>query len=287
VAESKQDRSKAAKLNGRARKGGKLSPEAKRWLDAYNARRTISRAKKLPSASRHTPVAHRPVDKSPASSSSWPKVVRGEQLALVGDVPTSRDVHETVPLDGVLSPDEFTWSPVVPAAPEGAELPPEGAPQPPEAGTPIVTEAPPAASSGAPPGDPAAVAQFRALVLLLSHVGLNSALELSAEWPMPPALRAALHDENDHIKALGFIGDAAERVAVKYGFRSLPMADEVVVAAACGGSIFAWWTLQQKKSKTVKKPDKPESSTEKPADVRETDTPAAPKYHAEIAELLE
>jgi hypothetical protein len=243
MAEHDDDRSKAAKLRAKLKKGEGLTTRQRTWLEAYETRTTITRAKTraaLPSARDYAPTAQprldapKPVDISPAPDLTEP------QTAVA---------HETVPVDGNVAPSEATWVPEVPPAGEGAEPTPPGAPEPPSAGTPLVAE-----SSVAPQGDPVAAEQFAGLVVFIATMGLTSALELSRGVELPAQLRFLVESAELHGKYLEHVGACAKRVAIKHNFRSIPMADEVVVAGSVAGSVAAFVALQKRRLKTPNKP---------------------------------
>jgi hypothetical protein len=235
VAESKNNRVRAAKLRAKQNKGKALKPEDKRWLDAYTTRTAIATAKAQPS----TP---RPVDNATTADltepQAGPRVVRGPQLALPAVV------HETQAIDDTIAPEAYTWTPTVPPPPPGEPEPPlDGAP-PPAEGTPLVDAAAPAA---APQGDPAAAAQFAGLVVFITSVGFPAVLELSEGMPIPPELRRLALDHQGEL--LAQIGAAANRLATKWGLTSVPMADEVIVGGAVAGSVAAWVAVQKRRAK--------------------------------------
>lgn len=268
MAELKRDRVRASKL--RAKKN--RTPEQDAWLADYERRvtkSTIARAKAMPSSAPYTATA---APRSPSSSPLPPR----EQLALIGEAPSNAPVHTTEKIDDALSPDAFTWEPKVPPPPEGADAPPPGAPQPPTPGAPIIDDAPPTA----PQGDPAAAAQFAGIVVLITGVGIGAALELTEGAPIPEQFRALMESPESHKQVLQQVGAAAERVAIKHGFRSVPFGDEAIVLSAVGGSVVAWLAVQ--KRKRLKKPhaEPAQQATTKP-EAPEADLPP------ELAKLFE
>lgn len=228
MAESKANRSKAAKLNGRLKKGKKLSVAQLQWLEAYRKR---------------TGNPDADIDRANAEPAPAPPLESARA--------TSNVVHETEKLEDRLSHEEATWIPVVPAAGDNEQPLPPGMPPPPATGSPLVEDEQPLPAQP-PQGDPAAAAQFRGIVTLICYAGLQAAVELSAEWPLPDVVRAELVNPEEQKTALKFVGDAAERIAIKYGFKSIPMADEAIVGSAVVGSALAWWTVQKKKKGDAK-----------------------------------
>lgn len=237
MAESEKDRRRAAKLR---RKKSALTPEQKKFLDAYSQRvaRVKSRSAPPPvdlGGPRRTLAAPKPPTVDP--------VVRGPQLPLAAVA-----VHTTQPPPGNVAPEAYQWTPTTPPLPEGAGLPPPGAPQPPPEGTPLVD----VVSPQAPPADPAAAEQFAALVMLVTTIGIDSGRELLTDVAIPETFRTVIESDEARARALVIVGAAAKNVAVKYGFRSMPMADEAVVIASCAGSLAAFVAVQKKKMKTKK-----------------------------------
>lgn len=230
MAESKQNRTKAAKLRSKKT----LTPEQRKWLTDYDAR--VARGK--PASSPRTPPA------------PTPRVVRGPQLQLVAGTPPIRvAVQETSPPSSTVTPEAYVWTPTTPPAPDGVEPPPPGAPQPPTPGTPLV-DALPEQAPPRPQGDPAAAEQFAALVVLIATLGIDSGRELVKDVALPETFRTIIDSDEAHARALLIVGTAARNVAIKYGFTSVPMADEAIVAVACAGSLAAFVAVQKKKLKT-------------------------------------
>lgn len=260
MAESKANRSKAAKLKKRIAAGKPLSTEQRAWFDAYNKRTKKAVTSHAPTAQPFKPREQRLRDII-AETAARPDDELARQVG--ADV-----IHETERLDDRLPWEEATWKPVVPAAGDGEQPLPPGMPPPPAAGSPLVDDVQPQPAQ--PVGDPAAAAQFRGIVTLISFAGIQATIELSKDWPLPDVVRAELLDPEEQKKALAFIGDAAERVAVKYGFKSVPMADEAIVGGAVVGSALAWWTVHKRKSKDAK-PQPPRDVT--PPRVTEVDGP--------------
>jgi hypothetical protein len=286
MAEHDDDRSKAAKLRAKVKKGEGLTARQRTWLEAYETRTTIAKAKgaRVPvplylaapmvgpfsnrleamvaREEKQLPDASGPVDISPAPDLTEPQTVAA---------------HETVPVSGNVAPTEATWVPEVPPAGEGAEPTPPGAPEPPSAGTPLVAE-----SSVAPQGDPVAAEQFAGLVVFITTMGLTSALELSRGVELPAQLRFLVESAELHGKYLEHVGACAKRVAIKHNFRSIPMADEVVVAGSVAGSVAAFVALQKRRLKAPSKPaPQPSSSSSEPS---KPDAPEGMPSH--IAEAL-
>lgn len=282
MAELNRDRVRAAKLRAQKKP---LTAEQRQWLDAYDARTTKGRAQKqraMPSgATTYTPTAPARAASSGAPVITAPLPPR-EQLTLVGDtIPSSVPVHETERLEDALDPNAYTWIPEVPPAAPDAEPHPPGAPQPPPPGSPILDAQTPSAAA-APQGDPAAAAQFAALVVFLTQVGIESGLELLAGAPVPPGIKLIAADEKTQAKVLEQVGAAAARVAMKYGFTSVPMADEAIVVGAIGGSALAFVTVQKRKMLAAAKvqPAQPTQQAE-PKKAPEADLPS------ELSKLFE
>jgi len=140
-------------------------------------------------------------------------------------------VHETTPV-GAVDASAATWIPTVPPAANDEVPPPPGAPPPPQPGAPIVEPA-------APTGDPQAAEQFAALMVTITTLGMRAGLELAADYDVPEKLLELVATPETTAKLLELVAGASQRVAVKYGFRSIPMADEVVVGVAGVGSLVA------------------------------------------------
>lgn len=245
MAVTKNERTKAARL--RARKT--LKPEHRAWLVDYDKRKGPAKP----------PVkVARGVGSESTAESSPP----GAGSAQPVPSPAPAAVHTTAPLDGALPPETFQWVPTVPPSPEGAEPPLPGA-APVAEGAPIV-DAPPMA---APVGDTAAAAQFAALVTFIAGIGIQSALELAADAPLPPAVRALIEGEDAHKQVLEQVHGAAERVAIKWGFTSVPFADEAIVAVSVVGSVAAYVKVQQKRRTTQPTP-KPQPQASEPREPR-------------------
>jgi hypothetical protein len=246
MAVSKNDRAKAAHL--RARK--KTTPEQRAWLVAYEKR-----------TKRRTPgplsIARGEVSEASAESSP-PGVGSAQPVPVV--------VHETAPIGDVVAAESQTWIPSVPASdvPEVEEPALAGAPPPPVAGSPLVDEPAPVAA----PVDTHAAEQFAMFVVFITNVGIRSALELSATMPIPPEVRGIIADEKAQAEVVGHVAEAAKRVAIKYGLRSIPLADEAIVAAAVGGSAFCYVKLAQSKRKTKPAAVVEASSSTVPAEPR-------------------
>jgi hypothetical protein len=233
MAELKRDRVRATRFRGALRKGKTLKPADAAWLEAYETRVTIAQAKSQP------PDAPPRLALPAGNADELAPVVRGPQLEIAGAVA----VHDTEHITDKIDPASFTWEPTVPPAPEGAEPPPPGAPIPPPPGAPIVDE--PAAA--APAGDPAAAQQFAMFVAFMARIGIKSGLELVDGVPIPDDVRAMMADPEQHGELMKLAYNAGHNVAVKYGFKSIPMADEAVVLLAVGGSAAAWLAVQKRK----------------------------------------
>ncbi len=215
------DRSKARRYR-RARKKGLLTAAETAWLDEYERTQKQTRA--------HEPKPPSPSE--PASASSAP-------------------VHTT---EVVTAPEASSWASVPllpPGSPEdGAVQSPDqpqgepGSSPPPQTETPIA-DAPP------PPGPTEdemqrGAARFAALVVGLNALGIKAGLELApAEVLGQVDALLGEHMGTDIAKvgskALGVIGGAAFRVAMKHPLlcRSIPYEDEAVVLGSTAGSIVA------------------------------------------------
>lgn len=232
-----KSRVRASKLRAKVQAGKTLTAEENGFLALYERDSTRAKAKKAMSTTPPTvPVA-----------------VSGPQLALgggqLGPVGGHVKVNVTVPVDASdrIDPKANTWIPTMPETPADAEPPIDGAPKPPPAGTPLVDPATPAAGTG----DPHAAEQFAGFVMLIASLGLSAGRELAADLELPDQVRTMLGSDEYAQMGIGHIGQAAQRVALKYGFKSIPMADEVVVAAALVGS--GALVFQQQKRKKLKK----------------------------------
>lgn len=220
MAQTQQDRVKASKLRKRRNDGKQLNEADRIWLADYEKKHGTGYAKK---AKPTTP----PTTTTPTST----PIVRGPQLAIEGTSSVNGPhVHETKP-ESSFAVDESTWIPTVPPEAPDAEPQPDGAPPPPKAGSPIVDDV----TEGAA-GDPAAAQQFAALVKFFTMLGMRAGRELAEDIELPAEVRQLLASDELSTGALETVGAAAERVAMKYGFRSVPMADEAIVAAALVGS---------------------------------------------------
>jgi hypothetical protein len=288
MAESAENRSRAAKLAKRVKAGKALPPADAAWLRAYKARVAAERAKQKP------PTAFRfsgnRVERLPAAEAkalaAAPRVTvdeyqkQQEQLELAG----TGTVHETVPVEGSVAPEASTWIPETPPAAPDAEPPPPGAPPPPSAGTPLVDEATASASS-APPPDPAAAAQYAGLVVFVAAAGIASAIELMQDIEeIPPFVRAKLEDADEHGKFLHFVGEATQRLVVKYNIRAVPMADEAVVGGTLVASVLAYLAVQKKKKLAASKPAAPRVAQQQQEAPRREEQKAPP---ASLARFLE
>jgi hypothetical protein len=225
---TKQDRQKAAKLR---RKKGALTMEQRLWLASYDSSKTTQGRKPTSSAPFARAAAAVPVKRVPALPAR-------EQLAF----PKVATVQETVPPEGSIDPSSHTWVPTMPEAPADAEPAAPGTPEQPKVGTPLVGDA------TAAQGDPHAAKQFAGIIMFVTQVGLMHALELSATLPIPDELRAFATNQDTIIAALRFIGESAERVALKYGFRGVPLADEAVVGGAVALSALAFRANTKRKA---------------------------------------
>jgi len=211
-----KDRVRAARYRDK-KKNNTLKPSELAWLAEYernSVRSKIRAAKRL--------VA--PVVRGPQS-----------QLAIGGTSTTPTGSHKTKPATGRLDAAQFMWAPVVPPTPDGAEPHVEGMPKPPPPGTPLVDGAQPTSSTGT--GDPAAAKQFSTFVMFVMHLGVGAARELAADMAdLPPQLREMLNSDELSTASIGTVGQAAERLAIKYGFTVIPLGDELLVAGALVGS---------------------------------------------------
>jgi hypothetical protein len=262
---TQNDRVKASKLRAKKAAGKTLSPTETAWLADYE--RDSVRAKGRKAIAQAT------------TATATGAVVRGPQLQLHGATAGGTShAHETVPVAGRIDPQANTWIPVMPEQPTDAPPPPDGAPPPPSAGTPLV-DPPPTSSSGAPTGDPAAAAQFSAFVMFMASVGLDAGLEMLADgaYPVPPNVRAMLATDEFRATVIGQAGQAAERVAVKYGFRAVPLADEAVVAVAVAGSgLLFLANAKRKRLRAANAQRSEETPTENPPTEQRSDFPDDP-----------
>lgn len=252
-----KDRMRAARYREK-KKNNKLKPAELAWLTEYersSVRSTIRAAKRI--------VA---------------PTVRGPQLAIGGTSTRPSGSHQTKPAAGRVDASQFMWTPVVPPTPEGAEPPVEGMPKPPPAGTPLVDGIP---AQGAPgTGDPAAAQQLAAFVMFFVHLGIRSGRELAADMDIPPDLLALLNSEELSSQSIGTVGQATERLAMKYGLRAIPLADEIIVSVALVGSGFLVVNNVKRKKLKQAKPPAPTTepaSTEKDAPPQQANDEPFPK----------
>lgn len=250
------ERVRASKLRKRIAEGKLIAETDRAWLRQYETRTTIAKAKRAAAS----------------------PVVRGPQLAIgaasspsSAPEPAAAAVHETVPITERIDPAAHTWIPEMPAAVEGAEPAPEGTPPPPAAGTPLIDVGP----ESAPAGDPAAAEQFAALVVFLTTLGLNAGREMAGELAIPEQLRALLASDELGKSTLETVHAAASRVAIKYGFKSVPMGDEVIVIGAVLGS----GALVVKNAKRKKLAAAAEQNHAGPAPAPEAKPNVVPKSH--------
>jgi hypothetical protein len=141
-------------------------------------------------------------------------------------------VHETKPVDGAIDASAATWIPTVPPVANDEAPPPPGAPPPPQPGAPVVEPA-------GPVGDPAAADQFATLMVTITTLGMRAGLELAADYDVPEKLIEMVATPEMTARVLELVAGASHRVAIKYGFRSIPLADEVIVGVAGVGSLVA------------------------------------------------
>lgn len=224
------ERVKASRLRKKRDAGKPLDDADRIWLAEYQ-RRQVPRKQAVPPGT--AIVSYTRQREIPGTSS-----------------PTGRHVQTTTPAKGHIDPTAHVWSPTVPAAPEGAPPPAPGAPPRPVAGTPIVD----ATTAQQPAGDPAAAQQFAAFVMFVTGLGMQAARELVADElaSAPAQLRAFLDAEDVQKQTLATVGAAAERVAMKYGFKSVPLGDEAIVVGALAGSGVAILKNAQRKKLSKK-----------------------------------
>lgn len=236
---SKQDRQRAAKLR---KKKGPLTVEQRVWLASYDGTKSKSAAQRRPTTKATSPA-----------KTATPPVVAGEQLAWGPPTPPPQGlgkIQATVPPVGSIDPAAHTWTPTMPEAPADAEPAPAGTPEQPEVGTPLVNDAPP--SSGTPlGGDPHAAEQFAGIVMFITQIGIMNALEISVEMPIPAELRAFATTKN-LTAYIEFVGESAKRVAIKYNFRGIPLADEAIVGGSVALSLLAWRANMKRKQAIAK-----------------------------------
>jgi hypothetical protein len=250
VAESKENRTKASKLHRRLRDGKKLSPENKRWLDAYDVRTAKAKA--------------RVQDFKAAAPPTVPPymVRRGPLAGLQLSAPREElpppispvTVHETEHLTDRLDAAALTWRPTVPPPPEDAEPTPPGAPPPPTVGAPIVDAAPDPeatanAAAGGGTGSPAMAVKVAGVVVLITRAGIKASLELLEDAPLPEELRELMHDPEAQQQTLQEVGAAAYRMSIDAGWQDIPGGDKATVIAACLGSFGAIYANHRRKKK--------------------------------------
>jgi hypothetical protein len=189
---------------------------------------------------------------------------------------TSTGMHVTQPQNENLDPSSFVWEPKMPAEAQ----PPAGdvaTGDKPATGTPLVAVAAPPA----PTGDPVAAQQFRALVQFIAQAGIAAGREILAtsEYPLPPIAISYLSSDEELGKAIVFIGDAAERVAIKYNFRQVPLMDEAIVGGAVAGSALLVVHNFKRKKQTPAQQAAPPA----PKEAQPTAQPTAPPASAATA----
>lgn len=241
MAQTQQDRVKASKLRKRRNDGKPLNDADRIWLADYEKNHGTG-YKKKPT----TPA----VDGSSQPMRDRKPVVTGPQLAIEGtSTVNGPHVHETKP-ESSFTVDESTWIPTVPTEAPDTEPPPDGAPPPPKAGSPIVDDVGDSAT-----GDPAAAQQFAALVKFFTMLGMRAGRELAADMELPADVRVLLESDELTAGALETVGGAAERLAMKWGFRSVPLGDEAIVLAALVGSGVLVAKNMKRKQLEPKKPN--------------------------------
>jgi len=243
---SDADRRKAAKLR---KKKGPLTVEQRAWLSAYDGTKKSKRGG------------------GGGASTAAPKptpAVRGPQLEWGRPAAAPVAVHETVAPGAAVDPATSTWLPTVPEAPADAPPPPPGTPTPETAGTPLVDAAPTAQPQQ---GDPHAAKQFAGIVMFVTQIGVANVLDLAQGFAVPPPIAAMVTNENiaAYIK---FVGESAERLAIKYNFRGVPLADEAIVGGTIALSVLAF------RANTIRKAKLAEA---KPAAPETPSTPTPPK----------
>jgi hypothetical protein len=231
---SSGERVRAARVRTK-QKEGRASPDDIAWLAGYESRTlhaTLKRAK-------------------------------AEQLAL-----PMVEAHATVPATDRIDPASLGWVPTMPDAPKEKDAAPEnGVPKPPPTGTPLVET-----QVAAKPGDPAAADQFAALIVFIMQFGLAAARELAADTDtVPDQMRAIVNSDELAAQAMGTVHEAAKRVALKYGFQQIPLADEALVAGAVVGSGALVW--QQHKRRKAKPANANEAATTPPTEPQRKATP--------------
>lgn len=293
MAESAENRSRAAKLAKRTKAGKTLAPADATWLRAYKARVAAERAKQkapIAFAMNNGRAVRLPAAEAKALASA-PRVSVDEYTASAKREPEQLEmaavVHETTPIEGAVTPDASTWIPETPPAAADAEPPPPGAPPPPAAGTPLVDEATATAGASSAAPDPAAAAQYTGIVVFIAAAGIASTLELLGDVEeIPPFIRAKLEDEQEHAKFLTLVGEATGRLVVKYNLRAVPMADEALVGATVVGSALAYLALQKKKKQAAGKAAAPQRPKDAPTPPRE-EPPAPPRPVSNLSRFLE
>ncbi len=259
MAASQKERVRATRLREKKSRG-KASADELAWLATYDATYK-SRPSPKPIIEMRPPVA---------------PSVRGPQLEMQGAHPRSwmPHVHTTKKVEGAVDPKAHTWTPIVPPAPDGAPPPPPGTQPPPAAGTPLVDGA-----SVAPKGDPKVAEKFATAVCAFTAFGIHCMGLLAQDANLPAELKEAVKGADALKEVLPIVHSAATSVAMKHGFRGVPYQDELILAAALGGSgLASYAAIKRGKVKMPKlgggasKPAAAASSpppTSRPSEVRE------------------
>jgi hypothetical protein len=252
VAESKENRTKASKLHRRVKDGKKLTPEQKRWLDAYDVRTAKAKGRvQLFKTVTYEHLEAKPRWSDPANQMNLPAV----KVHALPPPSSAVTVHETEHLTDRLDAAALTWRPTVPPPPEDAEPTPPGAPPPPTVGAPIVDAAPdPAATAagataGSGTGSPAMAVKVAGIVVLITRAGIKATLELLEDAPLPDELRELMHDPEAQQQTLQEVGAAAYRMSIDAGWQDIPGGDKATVIGACLGSFGAIYANHRRKKK--------------------------------------
>jgi hypothetical protein len=232
---SSSERVKASRLRAKQRDGRKLTAEESEWIAGYD--RVSFRSRVAAALAVEASAASRAVSSA----------------------------HETAPPQGSIAPADSLWIPKMNGSDVTSEeqreaidvgLPPRPAP-----GAPLLAEPERVASETV--GDPVAAKQFAAFVQWFMRLGIAAGRDLAVDAPIPQQARLMIASDEIAAQALSTVGEAAERVSLKYGFKQIPLADEVMVAGALVGS--GVLIVKQAKRRTSQRsiPKSPEAAAQR------------------------